>query len=85
MGTALEKPDVEICLDSSDGRAFVRLHLDVNIPRARYLELATLMDLERFDEAEALMLELHPDAAAFLDMFFSREIRHRSKPARQAA
>jgi hypothetical protein len=85
MGTALEKPDVEACLDSGTGTAFLRLHLDIVIPRARFLELATLMDAKRFAEAEALMLDLRPDAREYLDCFFSKDLRQRSRQAQKAA
>jgi hypothetical protein len=48
MGAAQEKTDVEAVLDSDTETALLRLHLDIVIPRNRYLELATLMDQEHF-------------------------------------
>ena len=47
MGTAQEKTDAEALKRDSD-TASHRLHLDIDIPRNRYLELATLMDQEHF-------------------------------------
>lgn len=81
MSQLLEKPDIEAVLDSGADIACLRLHLDVIIPRERFIELATLMDAERFHEAEALMLELRPDAHEYLNLFFEKDLRSRSKLA----
>ena len=48
MSTALEKPDVQSILDRGTDTALLRPHLDIVIPRNRYLEPATLMDQEHF-------------------------------------
>ena len=48
MGTTLENLDVQAVLDSGTDTAPHRLHLDIVIPRNRYLEPATLMDQEHF-------------------------------------
>lgn len=79
MGQALEKPDVSACLDSGTDRAYLKLDVEIDIPRERFIELALLMDAERFNEAEALMLDLRPDAAEYLHMFFEKDLRTRSK------
>ena len=81
MGTHLDKPDVEVCFDAATDRAFLRLHLDLNIPRGHFIELAALMEAELFEEAEALLMQLRPDAHEFLDLFFRQELRGRSTQA----
>jgi hypothetical protein len=81
MGTEREHPDIEAVLDSGTDTAFLRLHLDIVIPRQRFIELASLMDAERFNEAEALMLKLRPDTCEYLHMFFEKDLRARSKSA----
>jgi hypothetical protein len=80
MGVALEKPDVSACLDSGTDRAFLRLDVEIDIPRDRFMELAALMDAERFKEAELLMLDLRPDAADYIQFFFEKDLRARSAP-----
>lgn len=85
MGTSHTTPDIEAVLDSGTETAFLRLHLDIVIPRQRYIELATLMDQERFHEAEAMMLEIAPHAADYIGLFFGKDLRQRAADQRQAA
>lgn len=82
MSQLLERPDVEACFDAANDRAFLRLHLDLNIPRERYMELATLIEAGHHEEVEALMLELRPEAAPFLELFLAP---YRRQAARKAA
>jgi hypothetical protein len=85
MGAAPQNPNIGAALDSATCDARLRLHLDIVIPRERFIELATLMEAERFHEAEALMVNLRPDTSDDLNLFFSKALRQRSLPARQAA
>lgn len=80
MGTTLENPNVIASLDSATDTAFLRLDVDIVIPRERYLELATLMDAEQFDEAFDLMLNLRPDAADYLGFFFGKKLCRQPLP-----
>ena len=58
MGTAQEKTDVEAVPDTDT--ASPQLHLDIVIPRSRYLELSTLMDQEHFAEGGCRSFPLQP-------------------------
>jgi hypothetical protein len=58
MGTAQENTDVEAVLDKDTDTP--RFHLDIVIPRNRYLELSTLMDQEHFAEGGCRSFPLQP-------------------------
>ena len=60
MGIAQEKTDAEAVLDKDIDTASPRLHLDIVIPRNRYLELSTLMDQEHFAEGGCRSFPLQP-------------------------
>ena len=79
MSTGPAKPDIEAVLDSGADTAYFRLHLDIVIPRQSFIELATLMDAESFEEAETMMIKLRPDAAEYSNLFFSKDLRRRAK------
>ena len=85
MGTSLQNPNIILSLDGATDTAFLRLDVDIEIPRENYLELAGLMDGGNYDEALALMHLLRPDAETFLNFFFGRALYQRSKVMPAAA
>lgn len=74
MGATASNPDIEPFTDYATGRSYLRLHLDVEIPRDKFRDLLDLMDSGDFDSAKSFVSNISPESSEYLDLFFGKSL-----------
>ncbi|RED15680.1 hypothetical protein [Parasphingopyxis lamellibrachiae] len=74
MGATASNPDIEPFTDYATGKSYLRLHLDVEIPRDKFRDLIDLMDSDNFESAKDFVTRISPESSEYLDLFFGKSL-----------
>ena len=74
MSANKDNPDIVALVDYATGKSFLRLHLDIEIPKEQFRNLLDLMDEKKYNEALSMMEKCQYECSDYLKLFFGKRL-----------